>query len=404
MKVLFSHSISLTILLLLCERTWCFMHQLFKSTTIIPYVSTQTRNVANNHLHYKNNNYRHCKHQRRSSSYSNSALFGGTGKTANYEWKEDQFEIEIKFSVPTETKAKHVIYKPKSKSIELLIEIQNEKKLLLDGDRKFRGMADLDGTFWSLHDSDDGNGRELVVTIEKFIVPPSDPFAVVEYDWGSVYLNDDDEILSKEYEEPEELDVREYASSLGVDIDNINMTMVDKTMFASGLNMTKSTMEELSKSGYVQEVTRQGDGSEFIESGTGGDKKSVPFKSLGDNVGDDEIKDARLNDATQSNPFVDSDSPWRQNMPVEEARGINDVDSSNDDNGDKVDAPKKSNASSQDPIDRLTVAKLKEILKKEGLKVSGNKIDLQQRLKDHVNKVMQRKRNIREDSEDESFQ
>jgi hypothetical protein len=36
------------------------------------------------------------------------------------------------------------------------------------------------------------------------------------------------------------------------------------------------------------------------------------------------------------------------------------------------------------PIDLLTVNRLKEVLRQEGLKVSGSKAELQQRLKDHI--------------------
>mmetsp|Transcript_14086 Transcript_14086/g.16379 ORF Transcript_14086/g.16379 Transcript_14086/m.16379 type:complete len:378 (+) Transcript_14086:50-1183(+) len=331
---------------------------------------------------------------------SSSCLFGGVGITSNYTWKEDQFEIEIKLKVPSETRAKHVIYKPKSRSMELSLEMnENKSIILLHGDRQFRGMVDLDGTFWSLIDSENGEGREIIVTIEKLIVPPNDPFEVVEYDWGSVYLNDDDEILSKEYAEAETLDIREYAASLGVDIDNINMTMVDKNMFASGLNMTKNTVEQLTKQGYVKEITRQGDGLEFIEEGVGEDRKSVPFNSLGDNVGADELEDAGIGrNSKVPIPFLDKESPWRHSMPVEEARGVDNVptvdgseqqicditDTTNEEKS--PDAPPKY----QDPVDRLTVEKLKGILRKEGLKVTGNKKELRERLKDHVASKMNR--------------
>lgn len=353
--------------------------------------------------------------------HSTTRLFGGIGTTANYTWKEDQFEIEIKIPVPSETKTRHVAYKPKSKSIELSIEIEpNEKQILLHGSRQFRGMIDLDGTFWSLHDSEEtGNdNRELVVSIEKLIVPHSDPFAVIDYDWGSVYLNDEKEILSKKYDEPEELDIKEYAASLGVDIDNINMTMVDKSMFSSGLNLTRNTLEELTKSGYVKEVTKQGDGMEFIEEGQGSDRKSIPFKKFGDHIGDDEIEGAGIIDRTFgkmneiNNPLLDTNSPWRQSMPVEEARGVHDDDSLAHDDNEETQSDESniqsSNSKIQDPVDRLTVSKLKEILRKEGLKVSGNKQELQDRLKDHVNSKIQRNRGGNkenpEDENNDSFQ
>ena len=393
--------IIISVLHLSFKATNCFLPDLYKRT-IKPFILQNTE-------HYKN-------HQQLQKISSSSALFGGIGTTANYTWKEDQFEIEIKIPVPLETKAKHITYKPKSRSMELSLEIQkDDKKVLLHGERQFRGIVDLDGTFWSLHDSDEGgDGRELVVTIEKLIVPPSDPFAVVDYDWGSVYMNDEDEILSKTYDEPEELDIKEYAASLGVDIDNINMTMVDKTMFSSGLNLTRSTLDELTNSGYVKEVTKQGDGLEFIEEGQGVDRKTVPFKSLGNNIGDDEIEAAQFGDRLGSSgqasiPFLDTDSPWRKNMPVEEARGVESDElyaNDNEESSDKDDE-QTSPSKNQDPVDRLTVSKLKEILRKEGLKVSGNKKELQDRLRNHVNSVMQKNRGEgpgSNDSTQDSFQ
>jgi hypothetical protein len=104
--------------------------------------------------------------------------------------------------------------------------------------------------------------RIVTVTIETSVKTPKDDFEIVDYDWGGVYPDDEGEVQERKYEEPEELNIGEYAASLGVDIDNINMSMVDKTMFTSGLDLTKSTMEEITKAGYVQEVTEQSDGTE----------------------------------------------------------------------------------------------------------------------------------------------
>ena len=44
-----------------------------------------------------------------------------------------------------------------------------------------------------------------------------------------------------------------------------------------------------------------------------------------------------------------------------------------------------------DPIDKLTVKKLKEILEREDLKVSGNKEELRNRLKSHVQTMINQK-------------
>jgi hypothetical protein len=390
-------------ILLISKTAESFLSQQFKST--VP--------LGVSFLNHVQKKYLEKQHQHHHQAASPSALFGGTGVTANYTWKEEQFEIEIRIPVPPQTKTKHITYKPKSKSMEISIQMEDdeEKRILLYGDRQFRGMVDLDGTFWSLMDVEDNNdnndsvsstGRDLVISIEKHIVPPNDPFAVIDYDWGSIYLNDEDEILDKKYAEAEEMDIKEYAASLGVDIDNINMTLVDKNMFSSGLNMTRNTLDELTKSGYAQEVTKQGDGMEFSQEGK-------VFKSLGDKIGDDELKDAGIGlggtggpgagpsgpGGSAPIPFLDTDSPWRKSMPVEEARGVEGqgeegLSSSilNEQNKKDQEAPPKY----QDPVDKLTVSKLKDILRKEGLKVSGNKEELKTRLKDHVNSVMQQKK------------
>ena len=321
-------------------------------------------------------------------------LFGGTGITNTYSWKEDQYEIELKVKVPKETKAKDITYKPKSKSIHLSI----NDKVLLDGTREMRGLIDLDGTFWSLVDSEEHDGRDVIITIEKLILPPKDPFEVVEFDWNGIYPDDEDEIIKKEYKEPEELDVREYAKSLGVDIDNINMTLVDKNMFSSGLNMTRNTLDELTSAGYVSEVTRQSDGTELINKGS----ESVPFNAFGQNVGRDEIDDAGIDmngipAPTMTNPYMTPESPWLQTMPAEEARtGEESVEVPSTSTKKDSDKPKK--LEMKDPIDLLTVSKLKEVLRNNGLKVSGNKSELQARLKEHVKSVLEEKK------DDESWQ
>ena len=230
-----------------------------------------------------------------SRSYnSNIRLYGGRGIATNYTWNEDQYEIDIKIPVPSDTKAKNVHFQAHPTSIFLSLrnnkhEEVEEERILLDGSREFRGRIDIDGTFWSIsdrekeelvetssdHPNDDTYGREITVTIEKLITPPKDQFEVVDFDWGGLYPEDDDEVSYRKYDEPEELDVREYAASLGVDIDNINMTMVDKSMFSSGINMTRSTMDELTKQGFAQEVTEQNDGLKFLQDDDG---KAVPMQ------------------------------------------------------------------------------------------------------------------------------
>mmetsp|Transcript_12185 Transcript_12185/g.17756 ORF Transcript_12185/g.17756 Transcript_12185/m.17756 type:complete len:177 (+) Transcript_12185:1-531(+) len=173
------------------------------------------------------------------------------------------------------------------------------------------------------------------------------------------------------------------------------MTMVDKEMFGSGLNMTRNTLDELTKSGYAKEVTRQGNGMEFVE---GEGQKAVPFQSLGENVGADELMDAGI----QTNPYMDKNAPWLQTMPAEEARTGNEPLVQPEAGGKNVkdETTREDEARKiQDPIDLLTVTKLKEVLRKEGLKVSGNKQDLQERLKSHVKLVVDGQKKERKDGE-----
>ena len=208
---------------------------------------------------------------------SNTALNGGYGIATNYSWTEEPFEMEVTVSVPPETRAKDISFKATPTSIDLRLNGRQEP--LLDGTRKMRGRISLDGTYWVISDSEtDKEERQVTVTIEKNTPTPKDDFEVIDYDWRGVYPDDDEEVTERKYEEAEELDVREYAASLGVDIDNINMSMVDKTMFSSGLNLTRSTMDELTKAGVVQEVTQQSDGTEYVTNEEG---EVVPFSRLG---------------------------------------------------------------------------------------------------------------------------
>ena len=327
------------------------------------------------------------------SNRFSTTLYGGTGVAQTYSWKEEQFEIELSVTVPKSTKAKDVSFKILPKSVHLMVGDQ----IYLDGSRQFRGMVDVDGTFWSfVDDATNKDERTLCITMEKLMNPPDDSFEVVEYDWGGIYSEEEekDELVKKEYEKPEELDIRDYAASLGVDIDNIDMSKVDKSMFSSGLNMTKNTLDQLSDAGLVNEVTRQNDGSESINDGD-------PFQSLGKGIGKEEMDAAGINQALDNNkptvpiPFLDDDAPWTKSMPVEEARGSDNEDISSTlprvDDASKATERKTSSETktskqqrNADPIDLLTVARLKEILRAENLKVSGNKTELQDRLKAHI--------------------
>ena len=63
---------------------------------------------------------------------------------------------------------------------------------------------------------------------------------------------------------------------------------------------------------------------------------------------------------------------------------LSDASETSDRNGAAGDAS-DSKAEAVDPIDLLTVKRLKEILREQNLKVSGNKQELRDRLRAHVN-------------------
>lgn len=330
-----------------------------------------------------------------------TALFDGRGVATNYTWTEEAFELEVSVKVPPDTRASDLKFKALPTSIDLRLD---DDTILLDGNRKMRGKISLDGTFWVISDSDSNEDSRIVtVTIEKQVRHNRDDFEVVDYDWKGVYPDDEEEVSLREYQEPEELNIREYAASLGVDIDNINMSMVDKTMFSSGLNLTRSTMDELSKSGYVQEVTQQSDGTEYITNEEG---EVVPFSKLGETVADDEVRQAASASSTPSKiPFLDTNSPWHNAVPVDDLKdGEANADirsmvsteqadeqpqsNPNDGSANGTSSTSKRRIRDSDPIGELTVKRLKDILRAQGLKVSGSKKELQDRLRSHVGSMM----------------
>ncbi|KAI2510005.1 hypothetical protein MHU86_4431 [Fragilaria crotonensis] len=326
---------------------------------------------------------------------SATSLYDGKGVAQTYSWVEDALELEIRVPVPRDTRAKDIIFecRPRGVTLKVMTKSQGgddkQELVLMQGNRTMRGTIAMDGTFWNLEDQDDNTvdttGRHVVVTIEKQIRPARDDFEVVDYDWGGVYPDDDDEVLERTYLEPEMLNLKEYAASLGVDIDNIDMSLVNKTMFTSGLNITQSTLHELEKKGLVKEVTQQGDGSEYIVDDDG---ESVPFASYGTGVSREEIKEAtKINQPPI--PFLDTDSPWKAKQPA--ALDIDDMlkDVVPLDREDKTvtaveDVQNDGRIARNDPIGALTVNRLKQILREQGLKVTGNKEELQQRLRSHV--------------------
>jgi len=345
----------------------------------------------------------------RNRRHSIESLYSGKGIAPTYSWQEECFEIEITIKVPKETRASDISFQAKPNSIDLRLKKrleepsefeQLEELVLLDPSRKLRGRVVLDGTYWiisdpevvvsgeSLDNADDPH-RVVTVTIEKQIRTPKDDFDVVEYDWNGVYEEDEDEVSYRKYDEPEELDVREYAARMGVDIDNIDMNLVDKSMFSSGLNLTKSTFDNMQEAGLMTEVTEQTDGSEWT---IGEDGEKVPFSSMGEGVSKDELKSAK---SPTPIPFLDTNSPWHTTIPLDKAKKVK--DELKEPPPDKVSTAKKQEPSdskeiakdAKDPIDTLTVAKLKEVLRARGLKVSGNKKELQERLRAEVQSMLQ---------------
>mmetsp|Transcript_16271 Transcript_16271/g.21292 ORF Transcript_16271/g.21292 Transcript_16271/m.21292 type:complete len:409 (+) Transcript_16271:148-1374(+) len=351
-------------------------------------------------------------------------LFSGTGIARDYRWQEEAFEIDVTLKVPKDTRAKDVQFKASPKSIDLkYTTADGDTVVLLDGDRPLRGRVSMDGTYWVISDvTQDKNMpmsspfREITVTIEKTIKTPKDDFEVVEYDWKGVYLEEKEEEVSyRKYDGPEQLDVKEYAAGLGVDLDNLNMSAVDKTMFSAGLNLTQSSMDELTKAGVLKEVTQQSDGSEFIVNSETGEPEALTSLGRGfDGDGDD--NNTKEVAEEKKIPFLDTNSPWHNTIAVNETDKIQEIAQqakdgdgkvSDDDNSvvqqkrhftraafaeDAASASATAAAAAvdaSDPIELLKVKKLKEILKSQGLKVSGNKKDLQDRLRQQVNSLIQ---------------
>mmetsp|Transcript_7891 Transcript_7891/g.14274 ORF Transcript_7891/g.14274 Transcript_7891/m.14274 type:complete len:479 (-) Transcript_7891:59-1495(-) len=428
-----------------------------------------------------------------------SSLYDGVGVADTYSWNEEQFELEVKLTVPAGTSAKDVKFKCSSESIDLRLlngasndddDDSNSKgeRLLLDGSRRTRGKICADGTFWSIEGNPDKE-REITITIEKLFLPASsgsgtETFdAVTDFDWGGLYPNDEEEVSHRKYDEAEELNVREYAAKLGVDIDNIDMSKVNKTMFGSGLgdeaessldglddvaeggngddgntvqnkndgfrfNITQATLDQLTKSGLAKEVLQQGDGTEYELGSDGSLDEERKFSMLGKEVSEDELREAGIMGGNGGSNVGVPAMFAERSLPVEEAPGYqktydagnslgdgiieseiveSEITSDNDDidiisgTAEKLDCAvevdeqhEESTADSaleadlynekseeiadkvssnddepMDPIDMLTVVKLKDILRAQGLKVSGTKQILRDRLRNHVNTLLQ---------------
>ena len=211
------------------------------------------------------------------------------------------------------------------------------------------------------------------------------------------------------------------------------MNKVNKTMFGAGLdtntvmdndnddeladenditddkgfhfNITQATLEQLTKVGLAKEIVQQGDGSEY-ELGNGGSlSEDKIFSMLGKGISDEELRSAGIVGEsnipklweTQTVPVDDvapgSDGGIIESEIVEQEISTADEDCSfvtvNEvDDEKKVDSQIMEETDADDPISSLTVARLKEILREQGLKVSGNKQELRDRLKSHVNALL----------------
>lgn len=332
----------------------------------------------------------------------------GDGIAVGYTWHEEAFELEVSVKVPPKTRAKDIFFKATTNSIDLRLKQPDttDDQILLDPKRALRGRISVEGTFWVISDPDPSH-RLVTVTIEKLIRTPKDDFDVIDYDWKGLYLQEEEnEVSFRRYDEAEELNVREYAASLGVDIDNLNMSLVDKTMFTSGLNLTQSSLNSLKDAGLLQEVTRQGDGSEWTTDEQG---DPTPASPLGITTS---TESPRTNKKNTPIPFLDTKSPWHTAIPVNEQgefqkQQANALDTSSSSAAKEPTPPitttnpdeakraekisqlqKQRQQQASDPIEALTVARLKEILKARGLKVTGNKKELQDRLRNEVSLLM----------------
>jgi hypothetical protein len=100
----------------------------------------------------------------------------------------------------------------------------------------------------------------------------------------------------------------------------------------------------------------------------------------------------------QTIPFLDTDSPWHKTIPVDQrkelAQNVTKIQDSTTTTMKSNMVEKKKNLQDQrerdavDPISTLTVARLRDILRERGLKVSGNKKELQDRLRAEVQSIL----------------
>merc|ERR1712183_412227 len=140
--------------------------------------------------------------------------------------------------------------------------------------------------------------------------------------------------------------------------------------------MTKDVMDKAQKEGFLQEVTMQDDGAHLEEKDGSRAKYSSPLKN------NEDITDAfqkSYEDMVSKTPMATSDNDDKTANKEEQPQ----QQQKNDDENEKMPS-----GTLVDPIDTLTVARLKEILRAQKLKVSGTKKELQDRLKLHVQSML----------------
>ena len=220
--------------------------------------------------------------------------------------------------------------------------------------------------------------------------------------------------------------------------DNIDMSKVNRTMFGAGtlaadadaddddgagrgrrgangaldddggfrFDVDRATLERLASAGLAREVVRQADGSEY-ELG-GGERK---FSMLGRDVSDDELREAgmvgggaapkgRTRYDAGDDALVETDDVRiiASNAGVVDVPGTSEVGEEGEEGEDADNVPVAegiedaggdvASTKPRDPIDMLTVARLKEVLRSQGLKTSGTKGVLRDRLRGHVKSLL----------------
>lgn len=180
------------------------------------------------------------KSRKTTSSSSSTSLYIGRGVAKHYRWKEEPNEIEVTVKVPANTRTRDILFKVTPTTVDLRYNSNNStgttandtSVILLSGDRSLRGKVCLDGTFWSI--SDNPPDREVTVIMEKN--KRKGEFEV-ETDWEGVFVDDDEEVLLRDYKEPEELDVREYCKrelkvDIGTSSKNVLLSLVNGVSYS----------------------------------------------------------------------------------------------------------------------------------------------------------------------------